>query len=114
MASAARFAPATSSEASSNVKLGSWLITDMTMLIITCKRRIFLASCSRSADSPVRSRLSIRLPNLTCALPARLDEHQHIDVAPRSALILAAINQRSNCHTVNDFGYRRGYLRPLD
>ena len=41
IAKAARFAPAASSEASSIVRFGSWLITDMTMLIMICRRRIF-------------------------------------------------------------------------
>ena len=44
IASAARRALAESSEASSMVTLGSRLITDMTMLIMTCRRLIFLAS----------------------------------------------------------------------
>src|SRR5271165_311740 len=48
MASAARLAPAASSEASCSERLGSWLITDVTIEIISCSRRIFLASSSRS------------------------------------------------------------------
>ena len=35
------------------VMIGHWLMTDITMLIITCKRRIFCASCR---------------PSLACAL----------------------------------------------
>src|SRR6266404_36595 len=44
MARAARLVPATSSDASSIVRFGSWLITDITMLIMICRRRIFTAS----------------------------------------------------------------------
>src|ERR1700677_595954 len=50
MASAARLAPAANSEASSTVRLGSWLITDETIPIITCRRRILRASSSDSVD----------------------------------------------------------------
>src|SRR6266478_8856547 len=62
MARAARFAPATSSEASSTVRFSSWLMTDMTILIISCRRRMFLASCSTSLSFEGDSRALIRLP----------------------------------------------------
>src|SRR5579862_2593059 len=65
MARAARLAPAASSEASSTVRLQSWLMTDITMLIMSCNRRIFLASSSfslRCAESSARSQVLIRPP----------------------------------------------------
>src|SRR5512146_1967736 len=49
MARAARLAPATSSEASSTVMPGSWLMTDITMLIMVCRRRILRNSSSSAS-----------------------------------------------------------------
>ena len=65
MARAARLAPAASSEASSTVKSRSWLMTDMTILIMICSRRMFLVSCSfsvRCAENSARSQVLIRPP----------------------------------------------------
>src|ERR1700691_2619003 len=68
MASAPLLGLAASSDASSTVRLGSWLITDITMLIMTCRRRMLRASCSCSLTLPVctaRCGLSIA-PRFPC------------------------------------------------
>src|SRR5581483_11108473 len=64
MASAARLVLATISEASSTVRFGSWLITDITMLIMIWSRRIFRAPSSRSVSCGcwLRSGISIGPP----------------------------------------------------
>jgi len=59
MASAARRAPAASSAASSTVSFGSWPITDITILIMTCRRRIFRASSVASMEASTRFGFSI-------------------------------------------------------
>src|SRR6266446_2833264 len=52
MLSAARRAFAAISDASSSVRSGSWLITDITMLIMICRRRSLFASSTCSLYSP--------------------------------------------------------------
>src|SRR5438445_9219273 len=73
MARAARLVLAAISEASSMVRSGSWLMTDMTMLIMTCRRRIFLASSWASLRFPPCapcSEFSMGPPNEDSARPA--------------------------------------------
>src|SRR5208282_3117005 len=64
MFSAARRALAAISAASSSVRSGSWLITDITMLIIICRRRSRRASSIPSLCSPPVGSACDAMPDL--------------------------------------------------
>src|SRR5271168_2055205 len=118
MASAARLAPAANSEASSTVRLGSWLITELTMLIITCRRLISRAS---SAESVALCRARCKffpwsagspIFMLTPFPPEQLPQQNthNVDVASALLCLLSAIlhplAEKANCPKV--LGLARG------
>src|SRR5690349_2757656 len=94
------------------VRLGSWLITDMTMLIITWSRRIFLASSSRSLRlTAIRSGFSIgpprTLPGDTFGCAQTLDVHRLGGVACPLQAHCRAYYTESNFLMAVDLGTRQ-------
>src|ERR1700746_1273298 len=119
--SAARLALAISSEASSTVRLGSCPITDMTILIITCRRRIFLASSQVSCSAPSCSpRFGFSITSLDRELqraaspphqppcPARRSGARH----PRSPILPALVPDCNRSKCVVPADTKRPYLPP--
>src|ERR1035437_733475 len=84
MASAARLVLATSSEASSTVRSWSWLMTDITMFIITCRRRSLRRSNSCSCCSL-----------LSCGLTSSLRSDSPIDSSKETVALRGCLKSRS-------------------
>ena len=91
-------------------------MTDITMLIMICSRRMFLASCSfsvRCAENSARSRVLIMPPGLVKTTATML-LHLHSDAQPSTGrcahpngLFCGHLDAERNLSGCQDFGYSR-------